>query len=163
MRDTRNIGKAKPQKRIRVVLVSALVLIGLFSFTIYRLFSNVAPPEGVISGTVSLEPSLLNQIAFGDALFIMARQGSGPPLAVKRIPNLSFPLSYTIGPEDRILAERPFEGEVFVVARIKKGGAVGPPRPGDLEGTSPKNPARIGDPHVDIVIDKVYEEERWPR
>ncbi|MBI3989138.1 MAG: hypothetical protein HY347_05935 [candidate division NC10 bacterium] len=156
MREARNMAKAKPREKIRVVLVSVLALIGLFSFAAYRLFSNIAPPEGVISGTVSLEPSLLKQITFGDVLFIIARQGSGPPLAVKRIPNPSFPLSYTLGPEDRVLTERPFEGEVDVVARITKGGGAGPPQPGDLEGTSPKNPARIGNSHVDIVIDKVY-------
>lgn len=148
--------KAKPRRRIRVVLVSTLGLIGLFSFAAYRLFSNVTPPEGMIVGTISLEPSLLRRVTFGDVLFIIARQGSGPPLAVKRIPNPSFPLPYTLGPEDRILADRPFQGEVEVVAVIKKGGAAGPPRPGDLEGTYPKNPARIGDSHVDIVIDKVY-------
>jgi len=156
MPESRSPAKAKPRRGIRVVLVSTLGLIGLFSFAAYRLFSNVTPPEGVISGTISLEPSLLRQVTLGDVLFIMARQGPGPPLAVKRIPNPSFPLSYTLGPEDRILADRPFQGEVVVMAVIKKGGAAGPPRPGDLEGTSPKNPVRIGESSVDIVINRVY-------
>lgn len=149
--------EAKPRKGIKVAVVTTLALITLFGFAAYRLFSSLAPPEGVISGTITIEPSLLRQVAFGDVLFITTRrEGMGPPLAVKRIPNPSFPLSYTLGPEDRMLPDVPFEGEVFVAALIKKDGVAGPPRPGDLAGVYVGNPVWIGQTHVDIVIDTVY-------
>ena len=79
----------------------------------------------------------------------------GPPLAVKRIPNPSFPLTFDLGPEDRMVGGRRFEGAVTLVAWLKRNGAAGPPAPGDLEGRA-KAPVRISQRHVEIVIDKAY-------
>ena len=56
-------------------------------------------------------------------------RGEGPPLAVKRIPVPSFPVMFSLGPEDRMSAGVPFEGEVRLSARLKRDGTAGPPAP----------------------------------
>lgn len=118
---------------------------------------NVGPLPGggkTLVGTVRIVPALSGKVADGDALFVIARRGPGPPLGVKRIPNPSFPVSFRIGAEDMVMGGGPFEGEVSVVARIKKGGVAGPARAGDLEGIYSRNPARIGGAPVEILIDR---------
>lgn len=118
---------------------------------------NVAPAPGggkVLAGTVRISPSLAGKVGPGDVLFVFARRGSGPPLAARRIPNPAFPVSFRLGPEDMVMARGPFQGEVSVIARIKKGGAAGPAQPGDLEGSYPGNPVKIGQKQIDVVIDR---------
>lgn len=113
-------------------------------------------PGGTITGTVTLAPALSRQIRGGGALFIIAKRGTGPPLAVKRIPDPTFPLSFSLGPEDQMLGGTSFEGEVTLVARLKRDGKASPPARGDLEGAA-KAPARAGQRGVEIVWTKPTE------
>jgi cytochrome c-type biogenesis protein CcmH len=118
---------------------------------------NVAPSSTggkAVVGTVRIAPALARKIAPGDVLFVIARKGPGPPLAAKRITDPSFPFSFRLGPEDMVMGGNKFEGEVSVIARIKKGGAAGPAQRGDLEGAYPGNPVKIGGTLIDIVIDR---------
>ena len=118
---------------------------------------NVAPSsEGgrMLAGTVRIAPALAGKIAPGDVLFVIARKGPGPPLAVKRLPNPRFPVSFRLGLEDMPMGGGQFEGEVSVVARVKKGGAAGPAQRGDLEGSYPRDRVKIGGPPIDIVVDR---------
>jgi hypothetical protein len=62
--------------------------------------SDAAP----IRGRVELAPALNGNGPSGAVLFIIGRRGGGgPPLAVKRVSNPSFPLSFALGPEDRMI------------------------------------------------------------
>jgi len=118
---------------------------------------NVAPSsEGgrVLAGTVRIAPALAGKIAPGDVLFVIARKGPGPPLAVKRLANPRFPASFRLGPEDMPMGGGQFEGEVSVVARVKKGGAAGPAQRGDLEGSYTGGRVKIGGAPIEIVIDR---------
>ena len=114
-----------------------------------------AKSAGTITGSVTLAPSLRAESTANGALFIIARTGDGPPLAVKRIPNPSFPAVFSLGPEDRMLRGAPFEGEVTLVAHLKRDGAAGPSRLGDLEGSPERNPVRVGVAGVRIVLELV--------
>lgn len=58
-------------------------------------------------------------------------------------------------PEDRMFRERPFAGEVTLVARLKRDGSAGPPSAGDLEGRV-EAPVAVGRRDVEIVLDKAY-------
>lgn len=58
-----------------------------------------ARSQGTITGTVSVAASLRAEAPTNGALFIIARKGDGPPLAVKRIPNPTFPVAFSLGPE----------------------------------------------------------------
>lgn len=112
-------------------------------------------PARTITGTVTLAPSLHTEPPSEGALFIIARRGDGPPLAVKRIPNPTFPVTFSLGPEDRMLGGTPFAGEVTLLARLKRDGTAGPPGPGDLEGRV-GTAVTVGQQGVDIVLDKAY-------
>lgn len=116
---------------------------------------SAAESERTITGTITVAPALGVPVPQNGVLFVIARQGDGPPLAVKRIPNPSFPLTFALGPEDRMAGGRTFEGEVTIVARLDRDGAAGPPGPGDIEGRATA-PVKIGQRLVEIVLDKAY-------
>ena len=110
--------------------------------------------EPVIAGTVSVAPELTARASLIRVLFIVARKGAGPPFAVTRIVDPTFPLTYRIGQEDVMTAGTPFEGEVSVSARLSATGSAGPAQPGDLEGEHPGR-VKIGAQGVDILISRV--------
>jgi cytochrome c-type biogenesis protein CcmH len=112
----------------------------------------LASPRG-ISGTVTLAPSVGAQSPPGSALFVIARRGSGPPIAVKRIPDPTFPAAFSLGAEDQMLGGGPFEGEVTLLARLKRDGKAGPPAPGDFVGEA-KRPVKLGERGVKIILDQ---------
>jgi cytochrome c-type biogenesis protein CcmH len=114
-----------------------------------------ARSERTITGTITVAPALRAAAPPNAVLYIIARQGDGPPLAVKRIPNPTFPLSFGLSEEDRMVGRRQFEGEVMVVARLKRDGVAGPPGPGDIEGRS-RTPVKVGERSVAIVLDTTY-------
>ncbi len=108
-----------------------------------------------VSGTIRLASDLREAVSPGAVLFIILRQGGGPPLAVKRVSQPRFPLAYSVGEEDRMIAEEgAFEGSVDIVARLDRDGVAGPPEPGDLEGRL--QGAVIGNQEVNIVIDNRF-------
>lgn len=115
-----------------------------------------APPteaeSATISGTIRLADQPAQPLPEGAALFIMARTGSGPPLAVKRIVNPQFPVPYTLGTEDVMLPGRSFTGQVNLSAQVQASGRVGPLRPGDLTGDHARNPVAVGAKGVDVVL-----------
>ncbi len=116
---------------------------------------EVPTPGGIITGTVALAPSIRTQVPIDGVLFVIARQGDGPPLAVKRIPNPTFPVAFSLGRGDQMLAGTPFEGEVRLLARLKRDGTTGPPAPGDFAGEA-QGPVRVGQHGVEIVLDQTY-------
>ncbi len=109
-----------------------------------------------ISGLVDVSPDLKAKITGNEVLFIIARKDVGPPLAVKKIPAPQFPVAYVLSDQDVMFPGTPFQGEVKVVARVDKDGMAGPAQAGDFEGTSTKNPARVGDRDVDVTINTVH-------
>ncbi len=135
----------------RLALVSAVLTLSL---------AGRGAAADTISGTITIDPKLTRLVAPTDVLFITARvpaPGGAPGrmLAAKRMDALTFPLTYTLTPQD-VMMGGAFQGKVNIIARIKKSGSAGPPEPGDLEGQYAKNPATVGDQHADIVINKRY-------
>lgn len=109
-----------------------------------------------ISGKISLHPNLQEKVAATDVLFVMAKGESGPPLAVKKITALQFPLEYTLDEDDMMLPGMIFPEKVYVSARIDKDGNASPPQPGDMEGQFSQNPVDVGKSEVNLEINKVY-------
>lgn len=109
-----------------------------------------------LSGIIRIAPDLEGRVAPDAVLYIIARSGEGPPLAVKQVPHPTFPYVYSLDRDDVMLPGVAFQGEVSVIARIAQGGSAGPPRPGDMEGVYRRNPARVGEGHVDILIEKIH-------
>jgi tetratricopeptide (TPR) repeat protein len=110
-----------------------------------------------IQGTISIEPKLKTKHQGGGILFIIARRAAtqgGPPLAVKRIPSPTFPLSYSLGKENMMIPGSSFEGKVNIVVRLDKDGDPLTREPGSLTGKYKKNPVEIGSQNVDIVLNE---------
>ncbi len=115
--------------------------------------------DAAISGTITVDASIKEKVGKRPLLLIMASQypdPNRPAIAVKRIPDATFPYQYRLTPEDVTLVGSTFGGKVYVTARIDPAGRVGAPRPGMLEGIYPGNPVAVGSTNADIVINKAY-------
>jgi hypothetical protein len=106
-----------------------------------------------ITGTVELAPELAGRTPANAVLFIIARRGAGPPLAVKRITDPAFPLEFSIGPEDRMIQSMPFTGPIELTARIDGDGNATSRSPGDVMGTARAGAIEPGASGVAIVLD----------
>lgn len=90
----------------------------------------------------------------GGVLFVIARpQGArgGPPLAVLRIPNPSFPLDFTIGPEDVMIPSMRFAGAISLSARLDADGNAMTRGAGDISSET-KEPLSPGDAGVTLLL-----------
>ena len=118
--------------------------------------ATAAPAEAAapatISGTIRLAAEPSPPLPAGAGLFIIARVGTGPPLAVKRMVDPQFPVPYTLSVDDVMLPGRAFTGIVNVSARLQASGAVGPLQPGDLVGHYAGNPVTVGATGVDMGL-----------
>ena len=89
-------------------------------------------------------------------LFIIARpagSGGGPPLAVKKIDQPVFPLSYVIGADNVMMQGTPFTGKINLSVRLDQDGNPTTRTPGDLIGNY-QAPIDVGAKNIDIVIDQ---------
>jgi cytochrome c-type biogenesis protein CcmH len=115
-----------------------------------------APAGGAkLQGIIDVDPKLKSKVESQAVLFIIARPaGGGPPIAAKRIARPTFPLAYSLGPEDAMSPAAPFSGKVMVSARLDKDGDPMTRGAGDLSGEYKKNPVEIGSTKVEIVLDQ---------
>jgi len=109
--------------------------------------------DAPVTGTVELVPELEGKAPADAVLFIIARRGGGPPLAVKRVPNPHFPLPFTIGPDDRMIQTMPFAGPIALSARIDSDGNATSRSPGDVMGAARGGPVAPGATGVVILLD----------
>jgi hypothetical protein len=113
----------------------------------------IAPPP--LTGQILLAPELAGRISEGAVLFLIARtSGSGPPVAVKRIPTPEFPLDFELGSDDRMPHDLPFEGPFRLTARVDMDGDAATRMAGDLQGTA-QGTHRPGATGVTILIDEM--------
>jgi hypothetical protein len=85
----------------------------------------VAGGSAPIEGSIEIAPERAGALPAGGVLFVIARsQGAqgGPPLAVLRIPEPSFPLSFRIGPDDVMIPSMQFVGSISLSARLDADG-----------------------------------------
>jgi hypothetical protein len=108
-----------------------------------------------IEGMLELAPDLAGRVPPGAVLFVIARTApSGPPLAVVRVATPTFPVKFSIGPEDRMIQSMPFAGEIRISARVDADGNAMTRDPGDLHGAV-ESPNAPGDRGVALLIDEV--------
>ncbi len=156
----------------RVVLLQLLQLIppGEDRAEIEKIVASFPPPDSeagpasaatspasrqTVSGKITLGPKVkgMNSKA---TLFIIARPagaGGGPPLAVKKIDQPVFPLSYAIGAENVMMQGTPFTGKINLSVRLDNDGNPTTRTPGDLMGNY-REPIEVGAKNIDIVIDQ---------
>ncbi len=93
-----------------------------------------APP---IRGIVEVAPELAGRVPSAGVLFLIARTGeAGPPLAVLRVAEPSFPLVFELGPANRMIPSIPFAGQLRLTARLDQDGDAASRAPGDLQGAA---------------------------
>jgi len=108
-----------------------------------------------VRGRVNVAPELAARAPASAVLFIVARRGaSGPPFAAKRLESPKFPLEFEIGPKDRMIQTMPFEGPLFLTARLDGDGNATTHAAGDLQGTA-KTPVDPGADGVEILLGEV--------
>ena len=114
--------------------------------------------QGVIAGQVKITPALASRVSPTDVLFVIVRRPQGPPrpIAVKRIDQPRFPVSFEITNDDVMVEGSELKGMVELVVRLDKDGRAGPPQPGDLEGRFDRNPTLVGGRDLEITINKAY-------
>lgn len=91
----------------------------------------------------------------GATLFVIARAAGsrgGPPLAVLRVSEPSFPFAFELSQANVMIPSLRFEGEMDVTARLDVDGNAMTRDPRDLEGRSP-SARRPGDADVLIVLE----------
>ena len=104
-----------------------------------------------VSGTIRIDPSLIGHMPEGASLFLIARSEraqKGMPLAVKKLDEIKFPYSFTLGQADVMLPGAVFDGPVTIFARLDKDGDAAPAS-GDIDGNTVAN---AGDQHVEIML-----------
>lgn len=63
---------------------------------------------GGLAGVIELPPPVASRVSAGAIVFVTVRESGaagGPPVAVKRLPASSFPLSFVIGPGDSMMGQ----------------------------------------------------------
>lgn len=114
--------------------------------------------HAVLSGRVTIDPSLADRVSARDVLFVIVRRPGGMPrpIAVKRFDGPTFPVEFEITNKDVMVEGTELRGMVDVIARLDKDGRAGPPQAGDLEGQFAKNPTLPGARDIEIVLNKAY-------
>lgn len=96
-----------------------------------------APSAQDVTGTIAVDPAVADRAKPGDTLFLSARAAGvtgGPPTWVRRIPVTSFPLEFSLGPNDAMMQGAAPPAEVVITARIDKDGNPTTKSAEDLEG-----------------------------
>jgi hypothetical protein len=119
--------------------------------------AQAQPTAGdTISGTIRLDPALEGSVPPGALLFVIARGAgvaAGPPMAVLRVPDPQFPMSFEIGPGNVMVPGMRFSGDIDLLARVDGDGNAMTKLPGDLSGQT-REPHRPGATGVSIVLDQ---------
>ncbi len=109
--------------------------------------------EFELAGTITVASRLQDKATrTNSALFVIAKNTGGVPVAVHRVVNPRFPVSFALGPEDLIVPGAKPEPPFLIQAQMNTHGNVGNPVPGDLEGHL-RGPVHLGDQGIHIVID----------
>jgi hypothetical protein len=114
--------------------------------------SPAAAPQAVepIRGVLRLAEGAI--VPPGSVLYLMARAlDGGPPVAARKLPPGPFPMPFEIGPEDAMIAGRPFEGPVQLTARIDRDGDPLTREPGE-PAASFGDPVAPGSQGIELIL-----------
>lgn len=129
----------------------ALLFLLLAPLACNQKFKKVSANE--ITGTVTVSQELMDKVEENNAVFIIAKDDFGPPVAVKRLQNVTFPLEFNLTEADAMTPGNSLQGPVKVSVRIDKDGSANPLSPGDLWGEIENvYPGKS----VAVVIDKEF-------
>lgn len=109
------------------------------------------------SGTIKVAPDLSGSAPSGTIFIIVRMAGMpdrGPPVAVKKYEQPTYPLNFELGSGDVMQQGMPFEGPFDVYVRLDADGNAMTKAPGDLSASAPKSGVKAGDKDVELILDK---------
>jgi hypothetical protein len=120
---------------------------------------RAAPPvtelAAPIEGTIELAPELAGSVPPNAVMFLMAHgEAGGPLVAAQRIAIQRFPIAFSIGSADHMMAAGSFAGPLQISARIDTDGNAATRDAGDLLGSSAQS-HQPGDRGVVVLISQV--------
>jgi hypothetical protein len=118
-----------------------------------------APPveelAAPIEGTIQLAPEFAGSVPPNAVLFLMAHgEAGGPLVAAQRIAAQRFPIAFSIGSADHMMAAGSFSGPLRISVRIDTDGDAATRSAGDLLGSSAQT-HQPGDRGVVVLISEV--------
>jgi hypothetical protein len=118
-----------------------------------------APPveelAAPIEGTIELAPEFAGSVPPNAVLFLMAHgEAGGPLVAAQRIAAQRFPIAFSIGSADHMMAAGSFSGPLRISVRIDTDGDAATRSAGDLLGSSAQT-HQPGDRGVVVLISEV--------
>jgi len=152
----------KDWQKLQSLLESDNPIVQSLSAQIEQAKALLQDPDTMQATPIDTKPQLTIRVhspqanGSGSVLYVFARaEPSGPPLAVRRIANPTFPLTLSLSDADRMrpdLSLNAASGPLFVTARLSESGNA-LPQSGDRFGTQQAQP---GEP-IEITIDQVVE------
>ena len=88
-----------------------------------------------VGGTITLSGAARPELPANSMLFVIAKNDSGVPVAIKKIINPAFPLAFEITPANLIMPDL-LTRRVYLEAFVNSHGLLGVFRKGDLKGES---------------------------
>lgn len=117
-----------------------LFLVALASVAVWAVCASrpVRPARFNVTGTVTV-PQRLAQVAEADnnSCAIIVKNAADVPVAIKRVVNPKFPLSFELGEEDLLATS--LDGELKLEVQINNHGRLGVIEEGDIFGSAGKN------------------------
>ena len=104
----------------------------IFIFAIaIAIVAGAATKPTTISGRIELDPSVANKVTTPTIVFVIARDEmrKGHPILAKRIDVRQFPVSFTLGPQDAMMAGA-IPPRVLLEARVDRDGDAATREPG---------------------------------
>jgi len=99
-----------------------------------RLQQEAPAPQIYAEGMVEAAPGFTSA---APALFLIARPvAGGMPVAVKRLPNPVFPVTFSLSLADSMTGGDFHKGDLTIIARLDADGAAGPQQPGDVDSST---------------------------
>jgi ABC-type uncharacterized transport system substrate-binding protein len=134
---------------VRRLLGAGCILLAVWVFA--APMSAPRADEAAISGTVTLDRSASGRLPPEPLLVITASKFDDrkkPPIIVKRIPDVTFPYTYTLSDDDITLVGSTFDGNLYLTAHIENQNAP----EARLEGRAERNPVAVGSTEANIAI-----------
>lgn len=109
-----------------------------------------------LTGTVEVADDIAASVPANATLYLIVRvagRETGAPLAVKQLPEPSFPYRFEISEHDAMIEGTPLIGEMSITARLDQDGDAFTTTAGDLSGRF--EPVVAGDSEIVVVLDEV--------
>ena len=112
-----------------------------------------ASKQALVSGKIDLDPKFSDRQGPLSTLYIIARGPEGTILAVKKVsPPLTFPLDFSLEPEDQMLGPTPWPDNFSLKVRLDQDGIANREAPGDLIGVPDKDILPAGATGIKVTI-----------